>query len=145
MPLPRPSRPPQCAPPPHPTPPPHSLFGLQKAAQKLSVGYQQWAMNNDFKNDTQLLFASGALQALHARIEPEERRDYLLTFGPKRAEGGGEYEAGEPEHAAAHLGWRQYSLNCLAGAGRLGREGWAWGEGSVGETTQAPVVARAER
>ncbi|GBF97474.1 hypothetical protein Rsub_10397 [Raphidocelis subcapitata] len=93
------------------------LFGLSKAAQKLSVGYQQWAMNNDFKNDTQLLFASAALQQLHARIEPSERRDYLLTFGPILP--AVEAEGAEPEHAAAHLGWRQYSINCLAGILRM--------------------------
>ncbi len=93
---------------------PRSLFGLKKQAQKLSVGYAQWAMNNDFKNDTQLLFASASLTQLHARIEPEERRDYLLTWRPPRQEG--DAGDGEPEHAAAQLGWRQYSLNCLAGA-----------------------------
>lgn len=97
------------------------LFGLSKAAQKLSVGYQQWAMNNDFKNDTQLLFGSAALQQLHARIVPAERRDYLLTFGPVQL--AADAEGAEEEHPAAHLGWRQYSINCLAGAGPGGKRG----------------------
>lgn len=89
---------------------------MHKAAQKLSVGYQQWAMNNDFKNDTQLLFSSASLQQLHARIEARERLDYLLTFGPPRLVGeGGPVDESEAEHPAARLGWRQYSLNCLAG------------------------------
>lgn len=101
-----------CSPPPRP----RRLFGLNKAAQKLSVGFQQWAMNNDFKNDTQLLFASATLQQLHARIEAGERLDYLLTFGPPRLAGeGGPVDESEAEHPAARLGWRQYSLNCLAG------------------------------
>ena len=92
------------------------LFGLGKAAQRLSVGFQQWAMNNDFKNDTDLRFASAALRQLHARIAPEERRDFLLTFGGPRAAGAaaGAAAAAEVEHPAAHLGWRQYSFNCLA-------------------------------
>ena len=94
------------------------LFGLQRAAQKLWVGFQQWAMNNDPKNDTNLLFASAALQQLHARLEPEERADYLLTFGPPRAPGARPAAEG-PEHPAAHLGWRQYSINCLAGITRM--------------------------
>jgi hypothetical protein len=77
-------------------------------------------MNNDFKNDTQLLFASSTLQQLHARVEPTERHDYLLTFGPPRGEGANT-EEGEPEHPAAHMGWRQYTLTCLAGGCRGGR------------------------
>jgi len=89
------------------------LFGLSKAAHKLAIGYTQWAMNNDFKNDTQLMFASASLQQLHARLEPEERRDYLLTWCPPAQEG--VHDSSEPEHPAARLGWRQYSLNCLAG------------------------------
>jgi hypothetical protein len=85
-------------------------------------------MNNDFKNDTQLLFAGASLQQLHARIEPEERRDYLLTFGPPRAaEGGADAADEEPEHPAARIGWRQYSLTCLAGAAAArGRAGRVW-------------------
>ncbi|KAI8468986.1 MAG: male sterility protein-domain-containing protein [Monoraphidium minutum] len=98
------------------------LFGMEKAAKKLSVGYQQWAMNNNPKNDTQLLFANPTLQQLHARLEPQERLDYLLTFRPPRrragerengAGGGGAEE--EPEHPGATLGWYDYSCNCLAG------------------------------
>jgi hypothetical protein len=69
-------------------------------------------MNNDFKNDTQLLFACKALAALHGRIEPAERVDYLLTF---RAPGDGGGDDGGPEHPQARMGWRQYSINCLAG------------------------------
>jgi hypothetical protein len=70
-------------------------------------------MNNDFKNDTRLLFASATLQQLHARIEPAERLDYLLKFAPPRQSGGSPGD--ELEHPQAHMGWRQYSINCLAG------------------------------
>ncbi|KIZ01368.1 Fatty acyl-CoA reductase 1 [Monoraphidium neglectum] len=80
-------------------------------------------------NDTGLLFDSAALQQLHARVEPSERLDYLLTFGPPRAEGvgpeawaaaagpGASGVGGDEiyEHPAARMGWRRYAMNCMAG------------------------------
>ncbi|KAI8467766.1 MAG: male sterility protein-domain-containing protein [Monoraphidium minutum] len=100
------------------------LFGMDRAAQKLAVGFQQWAMNNDPKNDTRLLFSSAALAALHERLEPAERVDFLLTFRPPRAARGDDLKGcggdeEEPEHPAARMGWRRYGLNCTAGIMRM--------------------------
>jgi hypothetical protein len=115
---------------------------MTKAAHKLSLGFQQWAMNNHPKNDTQLLFASAALRELHARIEPEERLDYLLTFQPPRlgdAAGAGRGE--ELEHPQARIGWRQYSINCMAGARpALGR---GFGGGALGDPPRGALRSRA--
>lgn len=58
------------------------LLGHQKAVRKLQAGLEAFSVQNNPKNDTQLVFSSRALLALEAALDPAEAADYLLVWRP---------------------------------------------------------------
>jgi hypothetical protein len=76
------------------------LLGHQKAVRKLQAGLDAFSVQNNPKNDTQLVFSSRALLALEAALDPSEAGDYLLVWRPmtQRLPGGA---AGLGDSAAA--------------------------------------------
>ena len=53
------------------------LLGHHKAVRKLQAGVEAFSVQNNPKNDTQLVFSSRALLALEAALDPSEAGDYL--------------------------------------------------------------------
>lgn len=58
------------------------LLGHHKAVRKLQAGVEAFSVQNNPKNDTQLVFSSRALLALEAALDPSEAGDYLLVWRP---------------------------------------------------------------
>jgi hypothetical protein len=58
------------------------LLGKEKEARKLEVGFDAFCVQNNSKTDRQLVFATDALVALEASLDPSEASDYLLVWRP---------------------------------------------------------------
>lgn len=57
-------------------------LGKDKEARKLEVGFDAFCVQNNSKTDRQLVFATDALVALEAALDPSEASDYLLVWRP---------------------------------------------------------------
>jgi hypothetical protein len=57
-------------------------LGKEKEARKLEVGFDAFCVQNNSKTDRQLVFATDALVALEAALDPAEAADYLLVWRP---------------------------------------------------------------
>eukprot|EP00775_Hariotina_reticulata_P012149 gene12149-12287_t len=58
------------------------LFGQEKEAKKLQVGFETFCVHNNSKTDKDLVFSTHALVALEATLNPAEAAEYLLVWQP---------------------------------------------------------------
>lgn len=57
-------------------------LGEEKAAKKLTVGYESFKIINQPKTDVNLRFSTSNMQKLASKLEPSEREDFLLLWRP---------------------------------------------------------------
>ncbi|KAF8064520.1 KIN4A [Scenedesmus sp. PABB004] len=59
------------------------LFGEEKVAKKLSVGFDSFRVINQPKTDVNLRFSTCNMQRLAAKLDPAERDEFLLLWRPQ--------------------------------------------------------------
>jgi len=100
------------------------MLGRHGEAKKLEVGFDTFCVHNNSKTDRDLTFSTQALVALESRLEPSERRDYLLVWRPMPMPAGkGDELSAATSGALAGVGgdmcWRRYCHTQMAGIYRM--------------------------
>lgn len=91
------------------------LFGKQKEAKKLQVGFDTFCVHNNSKTDRDLTFSTLALVELERHLEPSERRGYLLVWRPMALKDGAASGGGALTGVAGDMCWRRYCHTQMAG------------------------------
>jgi hypothetical protein len=97
----------------------YRLFGREKEAKKLEVGFETFCVHNNSKTDRDLTFSTQALVALEARLEPAERKHYLLVWRPMPDGCGEPVKGGALAAVAGDMCWRRYCHTQMAGIYRM--------------------------
>lgn len=63
----------------------HRLFGKEKEAKKLALGFDTFCVHNNAKTDRDLLFATHNLSAMASLLSPAESHEFLLVWKPTLA------------------------------------------------------------
>lgn len=100
-------------------------MGKEREARKLEVGFDAFCVQNNSKTDRQLVFATDALVALQAAMDPSEASEYMLVWRPVTNRGvttaGRDQQeistAAKSQLAPVHgdLTWKRYLNTQMAG------------------------------
>lgn len=95
------------------------LFGREKEARKLQVGYETFCIHNNSKTDRDLTFSTRALVALEAALDPSERAHFLLVWRPVPDGSGEPARRGALAAVGGDMCWRRYCHTQMAGIYRM--------------------------
>lgn len=103
------------------------LFGREREAHKLKVGFETFCVHNNAKTDRDLTFSTHALIALEAALSPSDAPDFVIAWRPitglTAASGGCTSRSGRSARALAPMAgditWRRYVHTQMAGVYRM--------------------------